>query len=535
MRALDAKAAAELAIPGIVLMENAARSVCEVIEEWAGAPGGSCGEGECTCRPSLPGYPGGRESALALRCTVVCGKGNNGGDGLAIARLLANRGARVNVILLARGAELKGDARTNWRILRHSQVRTTEVSTPARLNRTLAGLADADVIVDAIFGTGFAGRPEGLAARAIQAINRCGAYKVAVDIPSGVCADEGQVEGIAVKADCTVTMGLLKRGLALYPGKEYCGDVWIGDIGVPTNQFAGGKTFLLEEADVRRMLPERSPAGHKGTFGAALVIAGSPGFTGAASLASLAALRVGAGLARLVVPRGVLGAVEARAVEVVKYGMGETAEGALGLAAGPRIERLLADSRALAIGPGIGLGEETRELEFRILRAARVPMVVDADAVSNLAGNTDLLRKLKAPFVLTPHPGELERLIGMAPADINRNRIEVARKTAQELNGVLVLKGAPTVVAAPDGRVWVNSTGNSGMGSGGTGDVLTGAICGLLCQGMPVLEAALAGVYLHGLAGDLAADEKTEYGLIAGDVLEFLPRAIAEVVAPGCD
>jgi NAD(P)H-hydrate epimerase len=273
-------------------------------------------------------------------------------------------------------------------------------------------------------------------------------------------------------------------------------------------------------------MPFRSAAGHKGTFGTALFVAGSRGFTGAAKLASLAALRIGCGLSKLCVPISVLSSVEAGLVEVVKFGAYDTAEGALSRAALPQIAGLLKDAQVLAIGPGIGTLAETRELEMNLLKASRVPVVIDADGVSNLAGSNRFLKSLKVPKVLTPHPGELSRLLNVAPADINRDRIEICRRTAKELDAVMVLKGAPTVIGSPDGRVFVNSTGNSGLASGGTGDVLTGMIAGLIAQGVPAFEAAQAGVFLHGRAADVAAEDKTEYCLIAGDLLDYLPRAI---------
>jgi len=511
MRRIDAQATREFSIPSIVLMENAARSACEVIEEYFADP-------ECAC-----------SGIKDLGVLIVCGKGNNGGDGLAIARLLANREAEVTVLLLGKAVDLKGDPRTNHRILRHADVEIHEVVGERQLTRFFAGHSEPDVIVDAIFGTGFKSKPAGIYASAIEFINRSDAFVLAIDIPSGVSADDGKVEGCAVYADATVTMALLKRGLALYPAKDYCGDVWIGDIGIPQSAVRtpqSAATLLLDCEDVAQIMPFRPTAGHKGTFGTALLVAGSRGFTGAAKLASLAALRIGCGLSKLCVPISVLSSVEAGLVEVVKVGAYDTPEGALSLAAFPQIAGLLKDAHVLAIGPGIGTLPETRELEMKLLKASRVPLVIDADGVSNLAGSTRFLKSLKVPKVLTPHPGELSRLLNISPADINRDRIEICRRTAKEFDAVLVLKGAPTVVGSPDGRAVVNSTGNSGLASGGTGDVLTGMIAGLIAQGVPAFEAAQAAVFLHGRAADIAADDKTEYCLIAGDLLDYLPKAI---------
>jgi ADP-dependent NAD(P)H-hydrate dehydratase / NAD(P)H-hydrate epimerase len=517
MRRLDAHAIRKLGIPGMVLMENAARSACEVIEEYFGSE-------ECACC-----------GIADLPVLVVCGKGNNGGDGLAIARLLANRDADVAVLLLGRARDLKGDAKTNYGILCHGDVEIIEVTSERRLEQFFAARPEPEVIVDAIFGTGFKGKPSGIQAAAISQINACASFVLAIDIPSGVGADDGRVEGCAVTADATVTMALLKRGLALYPGKDYCGDVWTGDIGIPQSALRSPQsaaTWLLDSEDVEQIMPFRPSAGHKGTFGTALFVAGSRGFTGAARLASLAALRIGCGLSKLCVPISVLNAVEAGLAEVVKFGVYDTPAGALSAKALPQIADILKTAQVLAIGPGIGTLPETRELQFELLKRARVPVVIDADGVSNLAGQTRLLKTLKVPAVLTPHPGELSRLLNLSPAGINADRIEVCRRAAREFGAFLVLKGAPTVVGSPDGRVFVNSTGNSGLASGGTGDVLTGVIAGLIAQGVPPFEAAQAGVFLHGQAADLALEEKTEYGLIAGDLLDYLPDAIKSL---NCD
>ena len=506
-------------------MENAARSVCEVVEEYfnddPSRRTGHGSEGEhCRCR-----------EVADLKVLVVCGKGNNGGDGLAIARLLANREAEVSVVLLAKAGDLKADARTNLDILRHCSVPITEALTPRRLSQVFARHSDADVVIDAIFGTGFRGKPPALHARAIDLVNAADGMVIAVDIPSGVQADDGTIEGCAVVADVTVTMAILKRGLVLSPGRECCGDVWIGDIGSPQSAIReAGDTFLLDQNDVESLMPRRPASGHKGTFGTALIVAGSPGYTGAACLASRSALRAGCGLSKLALPEKLLPIVESGLIEVVKFGLPQTSEGALSREAWPRLKELIGTADALAIGPGIGTAPETRNLELEIIAQSRLPLIIDADGITNLTGHTDLLRKRRHGTILTPHPGEISRLLGISPAEINAGRIDVARKAARDWNVVLILKGSPTVIASPDGKVYVNSTGNSGLGSGGTGDVLTGMIAGLLAQQPTALAAALTGVYLHGLAGDLAAEDKTEYALIAGDLLDYLPGAIKTVM-----
>lgn len=503
MKEIDRRAIEEWGLNGLVLMENAGRAVVDSITEELGSPAGR-------------------------RFTVVCGKGNNGGDGFVVARHLANRGAEVTCLLLGKIAELRGDARTNAEILSRSGLAIHEMSDAEALDRTLT---PAPVIIDAIFGTGLSSAPRGIFARAIDTINRSGAYIVSIDCPSGVDTDTGQVFAPAITADLTVTMCLPKYGLILYPGKLHTGKLRIADIGIPRHLLSSiADTFLLDLEAVQNLLPRRRPDGHKGTFGTALVIAGSRGYSGALCLALEAALRAGAGLVRAAFPKSLSPIVEARVLEAVKHPLPETPEGTIAYEALPPLLELAAAAESVAIGPGLSTHPETRKLVLEFLARIAEPVVIDADALNSLAGEPALLKRSRAPMVLTPHPGELSRLLGKPTAELNSDRIEVARRFAREFNCVLVLKGAPTVIAEPGGRVFVNSTGNSGLGSGGTGDVLTGLIAGLLAQGATPPDAAQAGVFLHGLAGDLAAETLTEYALAARDLLEFLPRAFKRVL-----
>ncbi|MEO0108966.1 MAG: NAD(P)H-hydrate dehydratase [candidate division WOR-3 bacterium] len=515
MRELDRAASRSLGIPSIVLMENAARSVCEVLAEYV-------------VRDKDSWMLGVRHLA-GLKVLVVSGRGNNGGDGLAVARLLANQGADVEVVLLGRGEELKGDPRVNLEVLKHCRVHVHEAVSARSLKAVFSSRHRWGIIVDAIFGTGFKGRPEGITRQAIELINDSDAFVVAVDIPSGVQADDGKVLGEAVMADVTVTMALPKRGHVLHPGTDFCGELWLGDIGMPINQLQGGDTFLLEPWEVMTLLPFRPSSGHKGTFGTALVVAGSKGYGGAACLAAAAALRIGCGISRVAVPESLLPVVEAQVLEVVKHGLPQTPEGTIGVDAFPTVRELMAQADAIAVGPGIGTGPETRDMELMMLHDCHRPIVIDADGCNNLVGRTELLACLAQPAILTPHPGELARLISVPAAKINDDRIETARRTAKDWKAIVVLKGAPTVIAEPDGTCWVNPSGNSGLGSGGTGDVLTGVIVGLLAQGASPSAAARAGVYIHGRAADLAAADQTEYALVASDLLQYLPKALIEL------
>ena len=508
MKRIDRRAVAEWGIPGIVLMENAGRSVADAIEKRV-------------------------ESLDGIQVAVVCGPGNNGGDGFVITRHLLNRGAGVRCLLVGRVADLRGDARTNADILAKSGIPVEEMTAADQLADPLL---DADIVIDAVFGTGLTGPARGLAADALRLVNEACRLVVSVDVPSGVNADTGEACDPVVYADLTVTMGLAKTGLLLHPGRACAGEIEVADIGIPGHLLdADGDepaVGLPGNDDVRALLPYRPEDGHKGTFGTALLVCGARGYTGAACLAGSAAVRAGAGLVVLAVPAGVAGTVESLVVEAVKVPLPQTEAQTVSPDALDEILRHAATAQAVALGPGLTTHPETARLIHDLLPRLGVPSVVDADAVNNLAGHLELLRRCPAPLVLTPHPGELARLAGMTAAQVNADRIGVARAFAREHNVVLLLKGAPTVTALPDGRVFVNPTGNSGLGSGGTGDVLTGLIAGLLSQGAEPWAAAVAAAFLHGRAADLAADELTEYCLCAGDVVEYLADAFRSLAPP---
>lgn len=497
MERVDRRARDRYRIPSIVLMENAARGLVDVLGEYF--------------------------TISDLKVLVVCGSGNNGGDGFAAARHLRIRGAEVRTFFVGIEKKLKGDARTNRLI--------TGIDYRRGLDRVIADFRP-DLTIDAIFGTGFKGRPEGRYRRAIEAINRSDSFIVSVDIPSGVNGTDGSVDGVAVMADLTVTMCLPKTGLLLYPGRYYCGDLWVVDIGITPEMIGTGLTNLLDGETIRGILPYRDPAGHKGTFGKVLVIAGSRGFSGAACLCANGALKAGAGLVYLGVPSGLIGVVEAKLTEVVKFPLPQTDRVTLSRKAERLIRDKLADVDAVVIGPGISTDDETKALLFNLLPCIRVPKVIDADGVNIIGTNPRIIGRLKGETILTPHPGELSRLIKVSPDEINRNRIEIARDYSKRFGVNLVIKGAPTVIGSPEGDVWVNPTGNSGLASGGSGDVLTGMIGGLIAQGAKPFDAACGGVYLHGLAADLAVeDEENEFSLVAGDLLKFIGRAINHVLS----
>ncbi|OYD16700.1 hypothetical protein CH330_02010 [candidate division WOR-3 bacterium JGI_Cruoil_03_51_56] len=502
MKSLDRLAIDELGIPGIMLMENAGRSVVDSLESAKGT--------------------------LSNRViAVICGKGNNGGDGFVVARHLGNRGAHPFCFLLAKIKDLKSDALTNAKILLNAGIGISEISKPEELT----GIFDhADIIVDAIFGTGLASAPRGIYADTIRLINQSGCFVTSVDVPSGVNADTGELLDPAVRADLTVTMALPKYGLMLYPGRECIGRLVVADIGIPYHLLTkDADTFLLDKNHIHTILPPRPASGHKGTFGTAVLVCGARGFSGAACLAGAAAVRSGCGLVKLAVPKGIADIVESRLTEAVKVPLPQTEAETIAPQARDTILKHAFSAGCIAVGPGITTHPETRKAFQELLPELTCPILIDADGINNLAGNLDLLAKLKAPVVLTPHPGEFARLTNQSPQNINADRINISRSFARKYKVVLVLKGAPTVVAATTGKVYVNPTGNSGLGSGGTGDVLTGLLSGLIAQGMEPLDAAKAAVFLHGLAADIAVKELTEYSLSAGDLIDFLPDAFRQV------
>ena len=508
MRALDRTTIEERKIPSLRLMENAGKAVVHEMERHSGPLRGKT-------------------------VTIVAGKGQNGGDGFVVARLLRHRRCTARVVLLAPPSALKGDAAVTLRRFQRAGGRCHPIKSGADLATLLDSLIQgSDILVDAIFGTGLNATVEGIPAAVITLMNTSGRPIVAIDLPSGLDADTGAVWGTAVAAALTVTLARPKRGLYVGAGPNHAGTIRIADIGIPSDLIAAAKipVTLLDTASIRPLLPVRNRSAHKGTFGHAGIIAGSVGKTGAAAMAAMGALRSGAGLVTVAVPGSLNDALEAKLLEAMTVPVPETEARTLSKEALAPLLAFAAGKTAVAIGPGIGTHPETRTLVQELLGNVARPIVLDADGINAIAGHKELLGKVHAPLVLTPHPGEMAHLLGCSTADVQMDRLGVAARLAQEQKVCVVLKGAGTVVAGSDGRLAVNSTGNPGMATAGTGDVLTGMITGLLAQGLPLWEAACAGVYLHGLAGDLAASDQGEMGLIAGDVIRAIPRAIHHVL-----
>src|SRR5499427_492377 len=490
MRALDARAIETLGIPGPRLMENAGRGAAAIIaREWAPVRG--------------------------KRVLVLCGRGNNGGDGFVVARHLRAKGARVRVLLAGRRGDVKGDAAQALARWRGAVEEVGDDSGPSLFARAFA---EADLVVDALLGTGTTGAARG------------GLPVIALDVPSGLGSDDGVVPGPAVRATITPTFAGLKRSLLLHPAAEHTGRVVVVPIGVPQAEVDRGvATFLLEDGDIRQHFPRRPSEAHKGSYGHLLVIAGSVGKTGAAALAGRSALRSGVGLCTVATPASQQPIVAGFSMETMTEPISETAAQSLAVKAREHLIDLAMPRDAVALGPGISLDPETQALARALVAEAPRPMVIDADALSALAGHLDLLAEVPAPRVLTPHPGEMARMLGVSIAQVQADRIETVRRFCLQYRVYLVLKGARSVLGAPDGRVFINPTGNPGMATGGSGDVLTGMIGAFLARRFEPVVALQAGCYLHGLAGDLAAADHGEEGLVAGDIIEAIPAALAPV------
>lgn len=511
MKNLDRRAIEEFHIPADTLMENAGLRVVEAIEKTWGSVEGKT-------------------------VTVAVGKGNNGGDGLVVARHLRERSARLHVFLLAPPENLSRETRTN--LERYQKISgPVSVVTEDIFVELNQALSQSDLIVDALFGTGLSSPVEGLAARVIAAINASGKPVVAVDLPSGIHTDTGRVMGSAVKAWLTVTFALPKRGLLLYPGTDYTGRLHIADIGIPSSLVweLPAAVKWLTAAEVSEGMTRRPQSAHKGTFGHVLVVAGSVGKGGAAAMASLSALRVGSGLVTLALPSGLEGTLPDRPPEIMTLPVPQTADGSLGSDALGPLLKFAQDKSVAAVGPGLSTHPETAGVVHGLIAQLTIPMVIDADGLNVLVGHLDLLKNARAPMVLTPHPGEMARLIGTSTHSVQTDRLGVATDFVKNHPVTLVLKGARTIIADRSGTVTINSTGNPGMATAGTGDVLTGMIAGLIAQGYPPDRAARFGVYLHGLAGDLAAAEVGEVGFLAGDLIRRIPAAITKAMGPELD
>lgn len=497
VREIDRLTISKYGVPGLILMENAGRATADVILD---------------------------NFSYAGRVSIFAGSGNNGGDGFVIARHLISEGLDVDTYILSDPKKLGGDALTNFKALKDIGGKIIELKSNLRKHK------QADVIVDAIFGTGLDREVTGFYKKVIDFINSQGVPTVSVDLPSGLDANTGQPLGSAVLADITVTYALPKLGISIYPGVEYAGEIYVADITTPKFLEDDIPYELLLSESVDYILPPRYEDTHKGTYGHLFIIAGSPGKSGAAALSALGAQRTGTGLVTVGVPKSLNPIMEQKTTEAMTEPLPETALETLGKDSVERVLEIIKERKtAVAIGPGISTTNETREFLYEIIRNCEVPMLIDADGLTLVSDNPQILKQANAPVILTPHPGEMSRLAQISTEKVQADRIGVSLEFSSKYNAYLVLKGARSIISTPSGEVFINTTGNAGMASGGMGDVLTGIIGGLLAQGLDPADACKLGVFVHGLSGDIIAEEIGEVGMIASDIANTLPRAFSKL------
>ncbi len=506
MQDMDHTTIESFGIPGRVLMENAGRGATQMLFDT---------------------FPDIRTKKVG----VIAGRGNNGGDGFVIARYLYQYGIKVTVYLLSKANNVKGDAEANLKLLGPIGVPVIEIPAQSDFDMNRLSLAHQEIWVDAILGTGLKSDVKGYFKDIITFINNSKSPVFSVDIPSGLDSDTGQPHGICIKAKATATFAFAKSGHIHYPGFHYTGRLGIVDIGIPEHIIEKTSPFqnlITPEMVCDGFRPRRADA-HKGTAGHLMIIAGSPGKTGAAAMTAVSAMKTGAGLVTLGIPASLNPILESQVLEVMTEPLAETKDSMLAEASFGSIIRLLEGKTCLIVGPGIGMSDETGNLIRQIILHTGIPVVIDADGINHLSGNTDLLRKIKTPVILTPHPGEMARLTGNSIQDIQKDRTGSARKFAAEFGIYLVLKGAKTVIAHPDGTVFINPTGNPVMASGGMGDILAGIIGGLLTQGYSSEYASTAGVFIHGAAADSISKKTGPIGILASEVMNAIPEQFSNI------
>lgn len=510
IRKMDRQTIESFGLPGRVLMENAGRGAARVL---------------------MKRFPDLSERRVA----VAAGRGNNGGDGFVIARYLAHAGVSVTVYLLSESSRLSGDAADNFNLLAPLNIPVKEITDESGFNQVKTEMAHHHIWVDAILGTGLNSEVKGFFKSVIDFINKLNRPVLSVDIPSGLHADLAKPCGTCIRAEITVTFGFAKIGHIQLPGADYTGELHIIDIGIPPHvvEKISPQHHLITQKMVKSLIRPRACDIHKGGTGHVLVIAGSPGKTGAAALTAMSALRSGAGLVTLGIPESINPIVEFLALEVMTVPLPETKTGTHTDKSFETIQGLLEGKKCLSLGPGLGTDERTKALVNLLIKQSPIPMIIDADGINDIADNPDILHSRKSDIILTPHPGEMARMLNTTPKDVQENRIESAKQFAVNYNVYLVLKGARTLIAHPDGHVYVNPTGNPGMASAGMGDVLTGMIAGFVSQGYSPQTAARLAVYLHGNAADTLAVSKGPYGYIASDIMDKLPEVIGEITGQG--
>jgi len=512
MRSVDARAEEHFGISSSTLMDNAGARVAGLL---------------------MALYP----DLAARGLLIVCGKGNNGGDGLAAARHLKRQGVAARVVLLARASELTGAAAHHHGAALKAKVVVEEIRDEGAWKQAIGATSAQSIVLDAILGTGLSGPARGPALTAIADLNGSDLEVVSVDIPSGLSGDTGDIVGAAVGASHTIALCCPKVSHVLGAASALCGRLHIADIGIPWEAVEAEEITLniLTEEEAAALVPVREADTHKGSYGRVLVVAGSRGRSGAAAMVCLGALRAGAGLVTAATSDSAQPLVAAHAFEVMTEALPETHGGALSQVAEPMLRDLMASCDVLALGPGLMSGHETAALVRQLVSSSQMPLVLDADGLNAFGGRAAELNGEQRVLILTPHPGEMARLLShpaeppVSALQVQADRIGIVRAFAKRHHCYLVLKGHRTAIADPGGQVWINTTGNPGMATAGAGDLLTGIIAGLLAQGLSPMEAVLLGVYAHGMAGDLAADDTGEISLMARDILEALPDAFQQL------
>lgn len=508
MKRLDLWAESERKIPSLLLMENAGRSVAEKIQDL---------------------FP--EKEQRKGNYVFLVGKGNNGGDALVAARHLYQQGYEVKLFFLFSLDELQGIVLKMYKLLEDLGVKGHYLADEHSFYLFKLCLNNSCLIIDGIFGTGLRDEFPANIERTVEMVNNSICPVLAIDVPSGVDADFGYVAKKCIRANYTVTFAWLKRGLVLYPAKKYVGQLVVSDISIPHEGLAllENEEYYVDKEFAENILPSRDEEGYKHTFGHVLVIAGSAGMMGAAYLASKSVLRTGAGMVTACVPQSLANSFDLALPEALTLGVTETPQGSISALGWREIEQILPGKKAVVFGPGLGADEQIEKLLQSVLQVD-IPVVLDADGLNALAKDVGVLKMAKAPLVLTPHPGEMARLLDTTVEKVQKDRVPMAIKAAIDFNAVVVLKGAGTIIATPEKQVFVNSTGCSALATAGSGDVLAGAIGGLIAQGVTPSEAAILGVYIHGLAGDILAEEKGQRGHLAGDVADALPLALKEII-----
>lgn len=495
MRNMDQAAIDQYGIPAELLMENAGLAVTSVIQSEFGIS--------------------------QKKFLVICGHGNNGGDGFVVARKLFSEGADIKVCLLGETKKFSHPTSINFKITENLPFAKSEIH---NANEILEDIKECDAIVDAIFGTGLTRNVEGLYKEVIDLVNSSEKTIFSIDIPSGVHGDTGQILNTAINANYTITFGTPKIGNILYPGYSCNGKLFVSKISFPPDLFNHQNFNIAINQPIP--LPKRSPQGHKGDFGEAIFIAGSESYFGAPYFSALSFLKAGGGYSRLAAPRSIIPTIAAKSNEIVFLPMDETKNGSIALSNKDDLLAVISKMDFVVLGPGLSLDAQTQCLVTELIREIKKPLLLDGDGITAVCSNPEQLKKRIFPTILTPHLGEMSRLTALSIHEIQKDPLLIVQQTSMRLNSIIVLKGAHSLIGFPDGKVFINTSGNSGMATAGSGDVLTGTIAAMNGLGLPINDAVRMGVFIHGLSGDLASQEKGEDGITAQDILDFLPLAV---------